>query len=133
VRSDSPESNYLKARPLLDALRLPPQRLLRVRTELPLEDAAADYDRSLSALLAAVGSIGFGLLGLGAGHTASLFSGADLERAREGPAIAVQRPDGLSAVSVTPELLAHVAEPLFVVAGIKSTALCGPSRSGIQS
>jgi 6-phosphogluconolactonase/glucosamine-6-phosphate isomerase/deaminase len=29
----------------------------------------------------------------------------------------VQRPDGRSAVSVTPELLAQVREPVFVVAG----------------
>ena len=31
--------------------------------------------------------------------------------------IPVQRPDGMAAVSVTPELLATVKEPLFVVAG----------------
>jgi len=118
VPSDSPASNYLESRTLLDALQLPPRQVLRVRTELPLEEAAADYDRSLRALLAAVGSIGLGLLGLGAeGHTASLFPGTDLERTRGRLAIAVQRPDGMSAVSVTPELLAHVAEPLFVVAG----------------
>ena len=56
--------------------------------------------------------------GLGAdGHTASLFSAADLERARGQLAIAVQRPDGMSAVSVTPQLLAQIAEVVFVVAG----------------
>jgi len=116
--SDSPASNYYQSRPLLEALRLSPENVLRVRTELPLAEAAADYDRSLAALLAAVGGIGLGLLGLGAeGHTASLFPGTDLERARGRLAIAVHRPDGMSAVSVTPELLAHVAEPLFVVAG----------------
>jgi 6-phosphogluconolactonase len=118
VPSDSPESNYHRSRPLIDALALPPQQLLRVRTELPLHEAAAHYDRSLAALLAEVGSIELGLLGLGAdGHTASLFSGRDLEHAHGRLAIAVQRPDGMSAISVTPELLAHVAEPLFVVAG----------------
>ena len=57
-----------------------------------------------------------GLLGLGAdGHTASLFSAADLSRARGQLAIAVERPDGMSAVSVTPQLLAQVEELLFVV------------------
>jgi len=118
VPSDSPASNYHQSRALLDALALPPPRLLRVRTELPLEEAARDYERQLTALLADVGGIALGLLGLGSeGHTASLFSGADLERARGHLAIAVQRPDGMSAVSVTPTLIAHVAEPLFVVAG----------------
>ena len=99
-------------------LALPPESLLRVRTELPLADAAADYDRRLSALLSSGVPIGLGLLGLGAdGHTASLFAPADLERARGHYAIAVNRPDGLQAVSVTPELLATVGEVLFVVTG----------------
>jgi 6-phosphogluconolactonase len=118
VPADSPASNYCQSRPLLDALRLPKARLLRVRTELPLLEAAADYEQRLDELLGAGVRIGLGLLGLGAeGHTASLFSAADLERARGHRAIPVQRPDGRSAVSVTPELLAQVREPVFVVAG----------------
>jgi 6-phosphogluconolactonase len=118
VPADSPSSNYHQAQPLLAALALPPAAVLRVRTELPLEDAAGDYARQLAALLRSGTRIGLGLLGLGAdGHTASLFGAADLERARGQLAIAVHRPDGLSAVSVTPELLAQVSEPVFVVAG----------------
>ena len=118
VPANSPASNYLQAQPLLTALALPTAAVLRVRTELPLEEAARDYERQLEALLASGAGIGLGLLGLGAdGHTASLFGAADLERARGHLAVAVQRPDGLSAVSVTPELLAQVAEPVFVVAG----------------
>lgn len=118
VPADSAASNYCQARELLAALALPPQSLLRVRTELPLQEAAADYERSLMALLGSGVRIGLGLLGLGAeGHTASLFSPQDLERARGRYAVAVQRPDGRAAVSVTPELLATVREPLFVVAG----------------
>jgi 6-phosphogluconolactonase len=118
VPKDSPSSNYCQSRPLLDALKLPEARLLRVRTELPLTEAAADYERRLDGLISTGVDFGLGLLGLGAdGHTASLFSSADLERARGHRAIAVQRPDGLSAVSVTPELLARVREPVFVTAG----------------
>ena len=106
-------------------LALPEESLLRVRTELPLAQAAADYERRLSALLSSGLHIGLGLLGLGAdGHTASLFTAADLERGRGRFAIAVDRPDGMQAVSVTPELLATVREPLFVVAGAgKATAV----------
>lgn len=118
VPADSPASNYHQSRPLLTALALPEEEVLRVRTELPLEAAAADYAGRLTTLLSSGIHVGLGLLGLGAdGHTASLFSQADLERARGRYALAVQRPDGMSAVSVSPEFLATVQEPLFVVAG----------------
>jgi 6-phosphogluconolactonase len=124
VPPDSAASNYYQSRPLLDALALPEESLLRVRTELPLDEATADYEQRLTALLSAGVHIGLGLLGLGAdGHTASLFTRADLARARGRYAIPVQRPDGMAAVSVTPELLATVREPLFVVAGAKRDAL----------
>jgi 6-phosphogluconolactonase len=118
VPADSEKSNYHQSRPLLDALALPAHAVLRVRTELPLQEAATDYGRQLAALATIGARVGLGLLGLGAdGHTASLFTAADIERARGSLAIAVQRPDGMSGVSVTPEFLAQVAEPVFVVAG----------------
>jgi len=117
VPSDSEASNYLRSRPLLDALALRPEKVLRVRTELPLAQAAEDYARALGAMLGSGVPVSLGLLGLGAdGHTASLFSAADLARASGQLAIAVQRPDGMSAVSVTPQLLAQVEQLLFVVA-----------------
>lgn len=118
VPADSDASNYHATRPLLDALVLSETQVLRVRTELPLEEAAQDYESSLRTLLQADARIGLALLGLGAdGHTASLFRPENLEQARRHLAIAVQRPDGMQAISVTPEFLANVAEPLFVVAG----------------
>ncbi len=41
LRADSDSSNYHATRPLLDALALSETQVLRVRTELPLEEAAA--------------------------------------------------------------------------------------------
>jgi 6-phosphogluconolactonase len=111
-------SNYRQTQPLLDALALPEHQVLRIRTELPLEEAARDYDRRLRALLDLGAGIGLALLGLGPdGHTASLFRPEQLQQARGHLAIAVQRPDGMQGISVTPDFLANVAEPLFVVAG----------------
>ena len=116
--ADSGASNYHATRPLLDSLALSEPQVLRVRTELPLEEAARDYESSLRTLLSSGARIGLALLGIGSdGHTASLFRPEHLQQARGRLAIAVQRPDGMQGISVTPDFLANVAEPLFVVAG----------------
>jgi 6-phosphogluconolactonase len=121
VPATSESSNYFQTRMLIDALAVP---VARVRTELPLEDAAADYGKQLASLFDSGVRITLGLLGLGAdGHTASLFNTGHLEQARGKLAIAVQRPDGLQGISVTPEVLAKVAEPLFLVTGADKHAI----------
>lgn len=118
VPADSDASNYHATRPLIDALGLPESQVLRIRTEIPLEEAASDYETCLRTLLASGAGIGLALLGLGPdGHTASLFLPEHLQQSRGHLAIAVQRPDGMQGISVTPDFLANVSEPLFVVAG----------------
>lgn len=118
VPPDSDASNYHATRPLLEALALPENQVLRIRTELPLAEAARDYEQRLRALLNSGARIGLALLGLGAdGHTASLFRPEQLQQSRGRLATAVERPDGMQGISVTPDFLARVAEPLFAVAG----------------
>jgi 6-phosphogluconolactonase len=118
VPSTTDASNYHQSLPLLNALALQEAAVLRVKTELPLEKAAQDYEQRIDALLLSGATFRLGLLGLGAdGHTASLFSGDDLNRSKGHRAIAVNRPDGMQAVSVTPEVLALFSELIFVVAG----------------
>lgn len=123
VPATSDASNFRAARPLLEALALPAERILRVRTELPLERAVEDYERRLRALMRSSARLPLGLLGLGAdGHTASLFTEGDLQRAGGKLAVSVQRPDGRSAVSVTPQVLGRIAEMIFLVAGTDKRA-----------
>jgi 6-phosphogluconolactonase len=122
VPSTSAESNYHLSQPLIRALALPDGQVLRVPTELPLPAAAQAYAEGLQMLLTKKIPVRLGLLGLGAdGHTASLFNSADLAAARGRLAIAVQRPDGLTGISVTPEFLSGIEEILFVVAGADKT------------
>ena len=123
VPSDSDQSNYHQSRALFTALNLTADQVLRIRTELPLPQATMDAEGRLSQLLAGGRGITLGLLGLGAdGHTASLFSAADLERARGRLAISVHRPDGRDAVSVTPTVLERVEQLIFLVAGADKRA-----------
>jgi 6-phosphogluconolactonase len=118
VPSTENASNYHQSLALIEALALPESSVLRVRTELPLEKAAEDYEQRLDALLGEDTHFTLGLLGLGAdGHTASLFNSADIDRARGRRAIPVNRPDGMQAVSVTPDVLDWFDDLVFIVAG----------------
>jgi len=118
VPSTADASNFHQSLPLIEALALPESSVLRVRTELSLEKAAEDYEQRLDALLRDGTRFTLGLLGLGAdGHTASLFNAGDIQRARGHRAIPVDRPDGMQAVSVTPEVLRRFDDLVFVVAG----------------
>jgi 6-phosphogluconolactonase/glucosamine-6-phosphate isomerase/deaminase len=124
VPATAESSNFFQARMLVEALGLPEQAVLHVHTELPLQQAAEDYGRQLQAMLSSGVRCQLGLLGLGAdGHTASLFTPQHLQEARGQMAIGVQRPDGLQGVSVTPDFLATVAEPLFLVSGADKHAI----------
>jgi 6-phosphogluconolactonase len=123
VPDNTPESNYENARPMLEALRIPNERVIRVHTGLELKDAADRYDRDIAAFIGR-GDITLGLLGLGAdGHTASLFSTDDIARGRGRFALAVPREGGLDRVTVTADLLLHVQRIIFLVSGLGKTEI----------
>ena len=124
--ADSEESNARHVAPPLRKVGLKDERFLRVDTTLPPEEAAAAYHAVLADLVSRGVRMEFGLLGLGPdGHTASLFSAADVEAARRSGrmAVAVRRPQPPDRVSVTPGLLAMVAQLVFVVTGGEKAAI----------
>ena len=118
VPTDAPDSNYGMTLPLLRALALPDDRIIRVRTEFSLEEAAARYDRELAQFLLGGGRIGLGLLGLGTdGHTASLFTREDVSRGAGRYAIAVPKAQKPDRVSVTAGLLRQIERVIILVSG----------------
>ncbi|MBN1441238.1 MAG: 6-phosphogluconolactonase [Planctomycetes bacterium] len=124
VPLDSPDSNYAKIAPLVDALGLEPRRVLRARTDLPLSPAAERYDGELRGFVGAGGGITLAILGLGAdGHVASLFGEADIRRGEGRWAIAVPRAPGPDRISVTHELLRRAERIVFLVAGEEKRAV----------
>lgn len=122
VPPDHPDSNARMVRQtLLREDLAPPERVHRIRAELPPAEAAADYEQVLRALFAGATLPRFDLilLGLGAdGHTASLFPGSPAlhERSRWvadnwAPALGVHR------VTLTLGVLNAAAAVLFLVSG----------------
>ena len=112
VPPDDPASNYgMAKRTLLDAVG--PREVHRMRGEIDPQDAAAIYDQTL----AAAGPFDLIVLGLGGdAHVAGLFPGSPglVEAAA---CVAVDRPDGMQGLSMTPPALLSGIEIVFVVAG----------------
>lgn len=124
VPAGSPESNQGLLDELAHGLHVPEEHVLRVRTDRPLEAAAARYHEDLAALFQAGARVTLGLLGLGAdGHTASLFGEDDVRRGPDRYAVAVRRPSPPDRISVTPRLLARIEEIIFVVSGKEKEAI----------
>jgi 6-phosphogluconolactonase/glucosamine-6-phosphate isomerase/deaminase len=118
VTTESPESNYGNMSGMLRALDVPDDGILRVRTDLPLDEAVERYDRALRGFFDGGGFISLGILGLGAdGHVASLFSIEDVWRGQGCYAIAVRRENMTDRISVTRELLLRVDRIVFLVHG----------------
>ncbi len=124
VPADASDSNYGATIPLLSQLGLPESRVFRVHTELAWQAAATRYHEELRRFMNGNGRISFGLLGLGAdGHTASLFTPADLARGENLYAVAVPHEPKPDRISVTPELLRRVERLVILVAGPEKNAI----------
>jgi 6-phosphogluconolactonase len=119
VPDDSPDSNYANMRPMLEALQLPFERILRVQTNgFSLIDAAAQYDADLRYFFRSGGIVPLALLGLGPdGHTCSLFTPNDVDAGADRCAIPVQRPTPPHRVSITPGVLQRAERVIFLVSG----------------
>jgi len=134
VPHDAPDSNCGTAAKALAALALPAGRVFTVQTASALDEAAQQYHDTLRRFLEDGGRIPLGLLGLGAdGHTASLFTQADLDRAQDRLVIAVPRATPPDRVTVTPNLLRRVERLVVLTAGpdkaaVVQTLLRAPER-----
>lgn len=118
VPDHSPESNYGNSRHMLRALGIPDERVLRVDTELPLEDSARQYEADLRAYITAGGTFPLAILGIGSdGHTCSLFTTSDLRRAEGHAAIPVWHHTGPHRVSMTSSVLEQVEFVVIMAAG----------------
>jgi len=131
VPPGDPRSNYRMTKEvLLDRVPIPAQQIHRIRGEDEPEQAAAEYERELRALLGdgAEGrpdvALDLALLGMGEdGHTASLFPGHATVAEMARWVTAVYVPDAaMWRVTLTPALLNRARNVTFVVSGAGKAA-----------
>lgn len=118
VPATDPLSNYGAVKPMLAAMGLSDEHVIRIHTEGPLKSAATRYDQDLKQFVRSGGRLTLGLLGIGSdGHTASLFSESDLRVGKGAYAVPVCRKVKPDRVTVTPDLLKRVEAIIFLAVG----------------
>ncbi|MGH2754389.1 MAG: 6-phosphogluconolactonase [Actinomycetota bacterium] len=119
VPPDDLASNYgMAKRLLLDAAI--PGHVHRMRGEIPPEHAAVEYSAAMRPLV----DKGFDVLLLGMGsdcHIAALFPGSPALASRH-LAEAVERPDGMAGITLTPPALSSAKKILLIVTGESKAA-----------
>jgi len=117
VAIDSAQNNCANISPMFFAMGLGADRILRVDSEMSLEDAADDYHNHLEDFLYEGGTLPLGLLGIGGdGHTASLFSLEDVDRGEGRWTIPVVKEEKPDRISVTSGFLREFERIIFLVA-----------------
>lgn len=125
VPANDPASNHGQAVPMIEAMGIDAARVLRVKTESPLEQAAQDCHDAWENFFDTNGTLELALLGLGAdGHTCSLFSPAQIAACpQDRYAVAVHRDSGHDRVTVTPALLARARHVIILATGQEKAAV----------
>jgi 6-phosphogluconolactonase len=124
VPEGMPDSNYGRIKPMLDSIGMQEERVMRVHVQGGLKEAASRYDRDLKQFFKSGGRLTLGLLGLGEdGHTASLFSQADVQAGKGAYAVPVVRKEKPDRISVTPDLLKRVETLIFLAVGSEKKAI----------
>jgi len=122
VPATSSDSNYGNLLPMLNALKIPEERVIHIHPELPLDQAAEKYNQDLDAFLK-IGKIALALLGLGTdGHTCSLFS-LEAAQPKHRWTIPVSQQAGFERISVTSDFLEEVKTIIFHVTGNKKESI----------
>ncbi len=113
VPPDDPRSNFgMVQRTLLRAVA--PRRVLRMHGEERPDAAAREYDNQLRR----APPLELAILGMGAdAHIAALFPGSPATDEAERLCVAVERPDDLQGLTLTPPALLAAAEILLIVSG----------------
>lgn len=116
VPLETGDSNYGRMRGMLDALAV--RHRITVDSSVPPAIAAERYAQDLSRLVEKQVPLSLGILGLGGdGHVAALFNREQIDRAKGHLAVAVHRPDGMTGISLGPDMLCRVSRLVFWVCG----------------
>lgn len=115
VPPDHPESNFKMASDLLFAGAVP-AGLHRMRGEDPPEKAASAYSDEIRPLIE--GKLDLVLLGMGAdAHIGAMFPGSPALNETEQLCRAVDRPDGMQGLTLTPPAMLSAGKVLLLVTG----------------
>ena len=116
VPLETGDSNYGRMRGMLDSLGVQHRHV--VDSTVPPAIAASRYAQDMAKLVRQKVSLPLGILGLGGdGHVAALFHAEQITRAKGELAVAVDRPDGMVGISLSPEMLCKVERIVFWVCG----------------